>query len=43
MLRNIHFNENPMDKYKMRAQYDDCLYSAKDHNKELGYLNTTIR
>ncbi|XP_006618284.1 ero1-like protein [Apis dorsata] len=41
-LRNIHFNENPMDKYKIRAQYDDCLYSAKDHNKELGYLNTTI-
>ncbi|KAG9435464.1 ero1-like protein [Apis mellifera carnica] len=42
ILRNVHFNENPMDKYKIRAQYDDCLYSAKDHNKELGYLNTTI-
>lgn len=40
-LRNIYFNENPVDKY--RAQFDDCLYSSKDHNKELGYLNTTIR
>ncbi|XP_054000781.1 ero1-like protein [Hylaeus anthracinus] len=42
MLRNIHFNESPVDKYKARAQFDDCLRRAQDHNKELGYLNTTI-
>ncbi|XP_076237215.1 endoplasmic reticulum oxidoreductin-1-like protein [Calliopsis andreniformis] len=40
MLRNIYFNESPADKY--RAQFDDCFQSAKDHNRELGYLNTTI-
>ncbi|CAK9825754.1 Ero1-like protein [Anthophora retusa] len=42
MLRNIYFNESPVDKYKATAEFDDCLHSAKDHNKELGYLNTTI-
>ena len=42
MLRNIHFNESPVDKYTARSQFDECLHSAKDHNRELGYLNTTI-
>ncbi|XP_031839574.1 endoplasmic reticulum oxidoreductin-1-like protein [Nomia melanderi] len=42
MLKHIHFNESPVDKYKFSTQYDNCLHSAKDHNKELGYLNTTI-
>nr|XP_033341972.1 ero1-like protein [Megalopta genalis] len=42
MLKHAHFNESPVDKYKSNAQFDDCLRSAKDHNKELGYLNTTI-
>ncbi|XP_076175933.1 endoplasmic reticulum oxidoreductin-1-like protein [Ptiloglossa arizonensis] len=41
-LQNIHFNESPVDKYRDRAQFDDCLRSAKDHNRELGYLNRTI-
>lgn len=37
--RNIHLNESPVDKYKANAQINDC---TKDHNIELGFLNTTI-
>ncbi|XP_012223620.1 ero1-like protein [Linepithema humile] len=40
--RNIHFNESPVDKYRPNAQITDCTHSARDHNIELGYLNTTI-
>ncbi|KAG7199981.1 hypothetical protein KM043_014406 [Ampulex compressa] len=41
-LRNVHFNESPLDKYKPNMQVHDCLNNARDHNIELGYLNTTI-
>lgn len=41
--RNIHSNESPADKYKTNAQSTDCSRSARDHDIELGYLNTTIR
>lgn len=41
--RDIHLNESPVDKYRANAQINDCRHSAKDHNMELGYLNTTIR
>ncbi|KAG5331521.1 ERO1L protein, partial [Acromyrmex charruanus] len=40
--RDIHLNESPVDKYRANAQINDCRHSAKDHNMELGYLNTTI-
>lgn len=40
--RNIYFNESPVDRYKPVTQIADCRQSAKDHNIELGYLNTTI-
>lgn len=39
---NLYFNESPADKYKMPAQLANCDQSARDHNMELGYLNTTI-
>lgn len=41
-LRNIHFNESPLEKYQASSQISDCMHSARDHNRELGYLNTTI-
>ncbi|XP_035741954.1 ero1-like protein [Vespa mandarinia] len=40
--RNLHFNESPADKYKLSLQLANCNQNAKDHNMELGYLNTTI-
>ncbi|XP_057318709.1 ero1-like protein [Microplitis mediator] len=34
--------ENPYDKYLAENQLTDCEQTARDHNRELGYLNTTI-
>lgn len=42
MSRDSHENERPFEKYRPDSHYDDCLHSPRDHNKELGYLNTTI-
>lgn len=41
--RDIHINESPVDKYRSDAQITDCRHSSRDHNMELGFLNTTIR
>lgn len=42
--RNVHLNESPADKYRADGQITDCnRHNTKDHNIELGYLNTTIR
>lgn len=35
-------NEKIFDKYLSTNQMINCEQTAKDHNKELGYLNTTI-
>lgn len=43
VARDIHLNESPVDKYRANAQINDCMHNAKDHNIELGFLNTTIR
>lgn len=40
--RDIYFNENPVDKYRSDAQITDCRHNSRDHNMELGFLNTTI-
>ncbi|KAK2587298.1 hypothetical protein KPH14_003020 [Odynerus spinipes] len=40
--RNLYFNESPADKYQLPAQFENCNQNARDHNMELGYLNTTI-
>lgn len=37
-----HQYENPYDKYLAENQLTDCEQTARDHNRELGYLNTTI-
>ncbi|KAL0109532.1 hypothetical protein PUN28_014534 [Cardiocondyla obscurior] len=42
LQRDVHVNESPVDKYRANAQFNDCRNSAKDHNIELGFLNTTI-
>lgn len=41
--RDIHIYESPVDKYRSDAQITDCRHSSRDHNMELGFLNTTIR
>lgn len=38
----LQINENPIDKYRPDTQVINCEQTAKDHDKELGYLNTTI-
>ncbi|XP_070161786.1 ero1-like protein isoform X2 [Polyergus mexicanus] len=40
--RDIHINESPVDKYRSDAQITYCRHSSRDHNMELGFLNTTI-
>ncbi|XP_066587045.1 ero1-like protein [Prorops nasuta] len=40
--RNIRFNESPLEKYNLHTQTTDCSQNSKDHDMELGYLNTTI-
>lgn len=39
---NVHLNESPVEKYKAESQFSSCQQTARDHNAELGYLNTTI-
>ncbi|XP_033221602.1 ero1-like protein [Belonocnema kinseyi] len=39
---HIHMNESPADKYSADSQLSNCQQTARDHNAELGYLNTTI-
>ncbi|KAK0170198.1 hypothetical protein PV328_010787 [Microctonus aethiopoides] len=38
----FQINEDPIDKYRPDTQVINCEQTAKDHDKELGYLNTTI-
>ncbi|XP_063982903.1 ero1-like protein [Diachasmimorpha longicaudata] len=40
--RNLHKAEVAVDKYLPENQQINCEQTAKDHNRELGYLNTTI-
>ncbi|XP_011306017.1 ero1-like protein isoform X2 [Fopius arisanus] len=40
--RHLHKTEAPFDKYLAENQLINCEQTAKDHNRELGYLNTTI-
>ncbi|KAH0546266.1 ero1-like protein [Cotesia glomerata] len=37
-----HDEESPYDKYLAENKLNDCEQTARDHNKELGYLNRTI-
>ncbi|XP_034944457.1 ero1-like protein [Chelonus insularis] len=39
---NGHAHKRPFEKYLAEAQLDDCEQTARDHDRELGYLNTTI-
>ncbi|XP_014204852.1 ero1-like protein [Copidosoma floridanum] len=40
--RNNHADESPAEKYKLNLQVTDCDHKIRDHNIELGFLNTTI-
>lgn len=40
--RRMYLRESPVDKYTSDFQSSNCEQTARDHNEELGYLNTTI-
>ncbi|XP_012264787.1 ero1-like protein [Athalia rosae] len=40
--RHTLYDKNPADKYKATRQGDNCGSDYRDHNEDLGYLNTTI-
>ncbi|XP_043280284.1 ero1-like protein [Venturia canescens] len=40
--RHSYLTEKPVDKYTSEFQTSSCEEAARDHNEELGFLNTTI-